>query len=107
MLALAALLGMGAHDVAHPSLESGVLIGRTVRDIHGAYVGTVRAAQRDAAGTVTNVVIKLGHTSSGGERYVVVPRDHLVIRRGVSELVFSAARERLVDAPRRAGRDGE
>lgn len=75
-------------------------IGATVRDIHGRRVGTVRELEYAPSGGVRNVVIVLGVLPSGGDRYVIVPRDHLYTEG--SEFRFRGARERLVDAPRRA-----
>ncbi len=75
-------------------------IGATVRDLHGRRVGTVREIEFGLDGGVRNVVISLGALPSGGDRYVVVPWEHLDTQGG--ELRFRGARERLVDAPRRA-----
>ena len=75
-------------------------IGATVRDIHGRRVGTVREFEYARSGGVRNVVIALGVLPSGGDRYVIVPWDHLYTEG--SELRFRGARELLVDAPRRA-----
>lgn len=77
-------------------------VGTIVRDMHGAWVGTVRSVEHDATGAMTDVVITLGRLPGGGERYVVVPWQHLAPAGG--ELVFRGAREHLVDAPRRLAR---
>lgn len=76
-------------------------VGTTVRDIHGRRVGTVRDIEYDCRGDVRNVVIAVGVLPGGGEQYVVLPWHHLDDSRG--ELRFRGARQRLVDAPRRAG----
>ena len=75
-------------------------IGATVRDIYGRRVGIVRDVEYGRSGGVRNVVIALGVLPSGGDRYVIVPWEHLDT--GSGELRFRGARERLVDAPRRA-----
>ena len=73
-------------------------IGATVRDIHGRRVGIVREVEYARSG-VRNVVIGLGVLRSGGNRYVIIPWEHLDTEGG--ELRFRGARERLVDASRR------
>ena len=75
-------------------------VGTTVRDVHGRLVGTVRDIEYDHEGDVLNVVITLGALPGGGERYVILPWHHLDASGG--KLRFKGARERLVDAPRRA-----
>ena len=80
-------------------------VGTTVRDVHGRRVGTVRDIEYDRRGGVLNVVIWLGVLPGGGDRYVVVPWEHLDVRSG--ELRFRGARERLVDAPRHADDPGQ
>jgi hypothetical protein len=75
-------------------------VGTTVRDVHGRLVGTVRDIEYDCQGDVLNVVITLGALPGGGVRYVVLPWHHLDDSGG--QLRFRGARERLVDAPRRA-----
>lgn len=106
MAAAVVALAVGAPPVAASfsvSSSAGVRadqVGVTVRDTHGRRVGTVREIQIDHNGDVLNVVISLGPLPGGGERYVVVPRWHLESRGG--DLRFNGARERLVDAPRRA-----
>lgn len=101
-LPLIASLAIGAFaGCAHPARDAGeALLGRTVRDLHGARVGTVRHLEHDAGGAVKHVVIGLGPVGGGGERYVVVPWEHFAL--GPEGPVFRGARERLVDAPRRA-----
>ena len=99
---LIASLAIGALAAcAHPARDAGdALLGRTVRDLHGARVGTVRDLEHDGAGAVKHVVIGLGPVLGGGERYVVVPWEHFAP--GPGGPVFRGARERLIDAPRRA-----
>lgn len=96
-LCIATLLGGGPALATAPQPA----VGTIVRDVHGARVGTVHSFEHDAAGTATDVVIALGRIRGGGERYVVVPWQHLEPARG--ELVFRGAREHLVDAPRHSG----
>lgn len=75
-------------------------VGATVHDVLGRRIGTVRDIEYDCEGDVLNVVIALGVLPGGGSRYVVVPWNHLDDSGGA--LKFRGARERLVDAPRRA-----
>jgi hypothetical protein len=88
-----------AGDSANASVHADA-VGTTVRDIHGRRVGTVREIEYDCRGDARNVVIAVGVLPGGGEQYVVLPWHHLDDSRGA--LRFRGARERLVDAPRRA-----
>jgi hypothetical protein len=98
-LCIATLLLLGGGPALATATQPAV--GTIVRDLHGARVGTVRSFEHDATGTATDVVIALGRIRGGGERYVVVPWQHLEPAR--AELIFRGTREHLVDAPRHSG----
>jgi hypothetical protein len=92
-----------AHDSMHAAVDlQSAWVGREVRDIYGRWVGKVRDAERGRDGVHLNIVIAVGSLPHGGERYVVVPVQHLQAERG--GLRFLGPRERLVDAPRIAPR---
>jgi hypothetical protein len=100
-LAAAATLaapGTHAHYVVHAAFDwHAAWIGRDVRDIDGRWVGKVRDVERGHDGRLLNIVISLGPLPRGGERYVVVPVQHLETERG--SLRFLGPRESLVNAP--------